>query len=364
MTMFSPPSPRPEIADPALSRPLWTTNSQRDPRLLWLDKNENIDPALSALTARLLAETAVEAVFTYPELAPLYHKLAAHAGVPADHLLLTAGSDGAIRAVFEAYIAPGDVIVHTLPTFAMYAVYSRMYGARVAPIEYRPSNHGPTLAAEDLCAHIRAVAPKLVCLPNPDSPTGTVFSPAEMETIINAAGEVGALILVDEAYHPFHADTVLPWVTRYPHLAVARSTGKAWGLAGLRLGYLAASPEIARILHKVRPMYEINTIAASLFGRMLDHAGAMQDSVARVLAGKRAFLDTMAALGFATFAGHGNFLHVAFGARAEAIYAALADRVLYRKSFAEPCLAGYSRFSAAPVELMAPVAECIAAVAR
>jgi histidinol-phosphate aminotransferase len=154
---------------------------------------------------------------------------------------------------------------------------------------------------------------------------------------------------------------VLPWVTRYPHLVVARSTGKAWGLAGLRLGFAAASPEVAIMLHKVRPMYEINTIAASLFGRMLDHEEAMRASVARVQDGKAHFLASMAELGFCTFAGHGNFLHVAFGEAGESIHRALADMVLYRKAFAEPCLAGFSRFSAAPRAMMAPVADRIRA---
>lgn len=132
---FASPTPRPEIANPALARPLWTTGTPRDPSLLWLDKNENVDPELSVLTHRLLAETPPEAVFTYPELAPLYHKLAEANGIPADHFVLTAGSDGAIRAVFEAYIAPGDVVLHTAPTFAMYPVYSRMVGARVVQAE-------------------------------------------------------------------------------------------------------------------------------------------------------------------------------------------------------------------------------------
>ena len=356
---FSPPPPRPEIADPALSRPLWTNGTPRDPQLLWLDKNENVDPELWALTHQLLAETAPEAVFTYPELAPLYHKLAQSTGLPADHLVLTAGSDGAIRAVFEAYIAPGDVVLHTTPTFAMYPVYARMYGAKVVLAQYQRNEVGPVLPVADLCAQIESTRPKLVCLPNPDSPTGTVFTSAEMETIITAAGNAGSLILIDEAYYPFHAETILPWVTRFPHLVVTRSTGKAWGLAGLRIGFAAAAPDVAILLHKVRPMYEVNTIAASLLERMLDHEPAMLASVDRIQDGKQAFLTAMASLGFPTWAGHGNFLHVDFGDKGEAVHSALAQVVLYRKAFAEPCLAGFSRFSAAPAPIMDKVASAI-----
>ena len=124
------------MADPAFFRPDWTKGVARDPALLWLDKNENTDPELAKLTSRILSEIDQSAIYTYPECTPLYRKLGTYLGVDADRLLLTAGSDGAIRAVFEAYINPGDTVLHTVPTFAMYGVYSAMYGAHVVPLAY------------------------------------------------------------------------------------------------------------------------------------------------------------------------------------------------------------------------------------
>jgi histidinol-phosphate aminotransferase len=166
-------------------------------------------------------------------------------------------------------------------------------------------------------------------------------------------------LLIDEAYFPFHAETCLPWVTRFSNLAVARSTGKAWGLAGLRIGYAAASPGVAQMLHKVRPMYEVNTVAVHAFEKMLDHEDAMLASVARLQAGKQTFLAAMRELGYRTLNGQGNFLHVAFGARAEKIHAALEPLVYYRKDFADPCLKGFSRFSATTPELFQPLIDRI-----
>lgn len=355
LSRFSPPNPRPAIADSRLVRPDWVGNSPRDPNRLWLDKNENADPVMNQLVASVIASVGAEAAFTYPDLGPVYRKLASLVGVDPQCLLLTAGSDGAIRAVFEAYISPGDVVLHTQPTFAMYSVYARIYGATSIGLAYEPSATGPVLASADLIAAIQAQRPRLVCLPNPDSPTGTVFAAAEMRQIIEAAGEVGALILVDEAYYPFHVETVLPWVVDYPHLVVCRSTGKAWGMAGVRVGYAAAHPDIAVMLHKVRAMYEVGALSASVFERMLDHEDAMRDSVARLTAGKAAFLDAMEELGFRTLRGEGNFLHVAFGDAAEVVHRALAEQVYYRKDFAEPCLQGFSRFSATTSAKFEPV---------
>ncbi len=360
-TTLPTPRPRAAIASPDLTRPNWTTGERRDPNMLWLDRNENTDPKLARVVAGIVAEVAPDVFHGYPESGPLYRKLAAYLGVGPENLLLSAGSDGAIRSVFEAYIDPGDVVVHSHPSFAMYAVYARMYGADARPVQYRPSNNGPALDAGTLIEAIGESRPRLVCLPNPDSPTGTVFCPAELRAIVEAAADAGAVMLIDEAYYPFYSETALPWINDYPHLVVTRSTGKAWGLAGFRIGYAACSPELATILHKVRPMYETNALAVAVFERMLDHEDEVMASVRRLQEGKSAFLEAMNEMGFRTLGGHGNFLHVAFGAKAGAIHEALRDLVYYRKDFNLPCLQGFSRFTSTTVEKFQPVIERIVA---
>lgn len=358
------PQPRPPVADPALARPDWTKAQPRDTARLWLDKNENLDPELARVVSNIMRTLPDEAYNTYPDTAALYDKLAASVGCGPDNLLLAAGSDGVIRSVFEAYVGEGDGVLHTAPTFAMYSVYARMYGARTIALAYVPSPSGPLLRAETMIETIRAQAPKLVCLPNPDSPTGTVFPLDELTAIVDAAGEVGALILVDEAYWPFHPESAVGLIEQAPHLVVARSAGKAWGCAGLRIGWAIASPEVAVMLHKVRPMYEVNTMAVHAFLRLLDHEGDMRASVARLEAGKKLFLESLEGLGLRVLKGAGNFSHVAFGAHAAAIHEALAPIAYYRRDFAEPCLAGFSRFSSTTPHLFRPVIDRVASVIR
>src|SRR5690348_13775237 len=133
------PHARPEVADAGLTRPDWVRNVSRDPRLLWLDKNENTDPEHIAAISRILAGIDPLAYTTYPEAPELYEKLARYLGVKPEQLLLAAGSDGIIRSVFESFVSPGDTVITTAPTFAMYDVYSRIYGARKVGLEYRPS---------------------------------------------------------------------------------------------------------------------------------------------------------------------------------------------------------------------------------
>ena len=350
-----PVEPRPSVGNPALTRPNWLKESPRDPKLLWLDKNENTDPELLALTKKVLAELDPLFLMTYPEMRDFYFKLGQLESIAPESLLLTAGSDGVIRTVFEAFVSPGDVVLHTVPTFAMYPVYSMIFGAKVVPLEYAPSDHGPSLSLDRVISTLVSVRPRLFCIPNPDSPTGTVFSPAEMEKLVEKCAELGTLILVDEAYHPFYPESCTGLVNKYPNLVVARTFSKAWGLAGLRTGYAIACPELTQILNKVRPMYEVNTVAIGYISRMLDFKADVLKSVKRLNEGKAYFNSEMEKLGFKTLNNQGNFTHVAFGAKQAQIFAALENLVLYRKDFKEPCLKGYSRFTSATREVYEPV---------
>jgi histidinol-phosphate aminotransferase len=363
---YAAPAARAAVADPELVRPDWTVATSRDPRLLWLDKNENIDLQLAELTTRVVTEVVnrldPKALSTYPESGRFYHKLARHLEMGADHLLLAAGSDGVIRSVFEAFVSPGDRVLHTSPTFAMYPVYGRMYGAKTATLDYQSSTDGPTLSVDTVLKGIIEFRPKVVCLPNPDSPTGTVFEAAALRRIIEAAGDVGALILVDEAYHPFCEVTAAPWVDEYEHLVVARTFAKAWGLAGLRIGHAVAAPSCVRLLHKVRPLYEVNTLAVAVMERMLDYVDEVRRSVRRLNDGRDHMLAAMEALGLRTVRAKGNFMHVAFGDAAPAVHAALKDMALYRLDHKEPCLKGFTRFTATTVEGFQPLIDRIEAV--
>jgi histidinol-phosphate aminotransferase len=351
--------PRKSLTNPDLKRPSALASVPRDPALLWLDKNENLDPLLMKVSREVLMEVPPEALATYPEAGAVYRSLAAWIGVSPDSLMLTPGSDGAIRLTFEAFVEHGDPVVHTSPTFAMYPVYSQMFGANVRTVEYRPSQAGPYLDVDELVRVIREHKPKLVCLPDPDSPTGTTLPPETLRAILTLCEEVGALFLIDEAYHPFYPWSAAEWTQTSKHLIIARTFAKAWGAAGLRIGYAIAHLDTIALLHKMRPMYEVSTIAVEYVQRLLNHRADMEATVARILDGKARFVDAMRALGFRVLPTSGNFVHVAFGDRAKAVHAALAPRVLYRANFDHPSLAGFSRFSAAPDEIMSQVTRLI-----
>ena len=353
------PKPRAAIADKALSRPDWTVSDRNTNGVLALDKNETTDKAFHQVIAEVLKALPVDSIVEYPECAPYYRLLADHLDIRPHNLLFTAGADGAIRMVFEAFLSPGEKVLLTSPTFAMFSIYACMYGGHVIYLPYEASETGPLLTADTICQSLVVHRPRLFCLSNPDSPTGTIFQAGELTRIIQTAADIGAVILVDEAYYPFSNVTALNLIHTFPNLVISRTFAKAWGLAGLRLGYAAANSEMANILHKVRPMYEVNGLALAAMAKMIIRKGDMEMSVRRIHDGKAYFLERMRGNGFRVLEGAGNFLHVDFGETRNAIHAALKGKVLYKTSFPDACLEGFSRFSAAPKPVMAELANLV-----
>jgi histidinol-phosphate aminotransferase len=339
---------RPSFLSSSLVRPDWTKDLTRDESKLWLNKNENPDPILNEKIQSLIGSVKNFAINTYPETAKIYEKLAKMDHLHAKNFLLTQGSDGAIRAVFDVFVAPGDIVLHTNPTFAMYDVYSKMYGAKEVSFDYQYTDEGPKFDVEKFFEFIKHQKPKLVCLPNPDSPTGTILSENKMNELLQLTNEIGSLLLIDEAYFPFYKTTVIKEVNTFHNLLVCRSFSKAWGAAGFRVGYLAGHSSLIELLHKSRPMYELSTFSSELINLLLDCQDDVLKSVERLEEGRKYFTKELEALGFTVTKSYGNFLHVNFGKCEEKIAAALKDVVLYRTEFNNAsCLKGFSRFSLA-----------------
>lgn len=353
------PTPRACLLDNFLVRPDWTKSSTRDPSLLWLDKNENTDPQLQEFIKTILHEISKNSLFTYPDPYFVYQKIAKYAGVSIENILITPGSDGVIRSVFETFINEGDIVLHTSPTFAMYPVYCKIFGARPITLNYIRKNDEPYLCFENILKHLSDFKPKLICLPNPDSPTGTTFPNNQIKQIVKQASLQGTIVLIDEAYFEFYKSSVVEMLNDYKNLIIARTFAKAWGLAGLRIGYSLASPEITKYLHKIKPMYEVGNFSLSFMDIMLSYEDEMKASVDRLLEGKNYFSSSMTSLGFKTLKNYGNFQHVNFGDKREKIHQILADLVLYRKDFSDECLKDYSRFSITTKDIFSKIVSRI-----
>lgn len=318
---------------------------------LRLDKNENLTGIPEGVLTDLRNLLTQECLTAYPHVAPLYQSLADHTGVEPGQVFLASGSDGAIKAVFEAYVEPHDDVLLLNPTYAMFSVYARMFQAVPVEVSYEK---GPALSLKKVLDHLRP-STKLLCIANPNSPTGTAFGRSEMEQLIEAANRSGSLILVDEAYAEYYGETVADLLRTRPNLIITRTFSKALGLASVRLGYALSSEEIVAALFKVRPLYEINAMAARYGQYVMEHPELVTRHLQEVAKAK-AFLEAaVARMGLAMPPSSTNFVLIDVGSREKAVRIRdfmRRQKILIKAGFEHPSMAPFIRVTIGSAEQM------------
>jgi histidinol-phosphate aminotransferase len=339
--------------DGTSDRPAWASGPGAETVLL-LDRNENRDPVLTLFIRDLVAKLDMSKVSDYGNAEPLRSKLAADLGVETKQITLAAGSEVSIRDVFAAFVGPGEAVVCPVPTYIMVPAYCSQFGAKLIGIDYERSAHGPSLDVNAMCRAVGGCRPRLVYLPNPNSPTGTVVPAADLRRVIETAAGIGAVCMIDEAYYPFHDFSVVPWLADHPNLIVSRTFSKAWGMAGLRLGMLIGGPRIMSVLAKLRPLNEAGALTLAVADRLLDHKDRIAASVLRLGDGKAAFCDAMERCNLTVHRGFGNFCLVDFGEADRQVMEAM-DHVAVFRRIDHPSMVGMQRITATTRQLFAPI---------
>lgn len=233
----------------------------------------------------------------YPEPEPLYAKLASWLNIPREMLLITAGADGGLKSIFEVFVEPGDEVVTASPSYAMYPLYSQMVGAVREEVRF---HEDLSLPLESVLSRISPKT-KLVVLANPNQPIERVYSSSEIDRLLKACAQNNTLLVMDEAYHHFCPETALPWVSECENLIIVRTFSKAFGAAGIRLGYLVSNPKNIRHLNKIRPMYETHSFAILVGLYLLENDHLMESYVGEVKQARRHLTLVLRQLGFEVF---------------------------------------------------------------
>ncbi len=309
-----------------------------------VDQNENPWELPDAFKDEVLARMRRAPWGRYPEFVPrgLLEALARFAGWRPDGVLVGNGSNELISVLLQATVGEGKGVALPQPTFTLYASMARTLGARVITVPLTADLRFDVDAL--LQAHARDGADVvIVCSPN--NPTGSHLPEAGLRRLLQG---FRGLVVVDEAYHEFAGWSAVPLLAEFPHLVVLRTFSKAMGLAGLRVGYLLARPELATELDKVRLPYNLNrfsTIAAELALERYDDL--LAPTVARIVEERARLRDLIAAVpGFTPWPSEANFLLVRSAWPPGEVLAALSARgVLARDVSRYPMLADCLRVS-------------------
>ena len=246
-----------------------------------LDAMENpyrLPPALAREMGECLAGVAVNR-YPDPQAPELRARVRAAMRIPGElEILLGNGSDEIIQIVSLALARPGAVALAPEPSFVMYRMSAVAAGLRFEGV---PLNADFTLDERALLFAVERHRPALTWLAYPNNPTGNLFP---REAIVRVARASPGLVVVDEAYFPFSGGaTLADEIARHPNLLLVRTVSKL-GLAGMRLGLAAGTPEWIGELEKLRPPYNVNALTAAAAALVLANAGILEEQTRAIVA--------------------------------------------------------------------------------
>ena len=295
-----------------------------------LDAMENPYTLPQALRDELGQRLAAVALNRYPvpSYTLLKDKLCRHMSVPAGFdVLLGNGSDELISIISVACAQAGAKVLAPEPGFVMYGVSARFAGLEYIGV---PLKADFTLDRDAMLVAIAAHRPAITYLAYPNNPTGTLYDAADIEAVIRAVGDDG-IVVVDEAYQPFAQESFMPRLPEFNNLVVMRTVSKL-GLAGIRLGYMAAAAALLQEFDKVRPPYNINVLTQAAAEFVLDHTAELDRQAAALRNARTGLAVALAALdGVEVFPSAANFLLIRL-ANADKVFAGLLQRKVLVKN--------------------------------
>lgn len=276
----------------------------------WVKLNTNECPyppspnVVAALQREIGADGAALRLYPNPTSAPLRAVVARlHAtecpGLTAQHVCIGNGSDDVLNLLVRAFCTQDAAAGFTLPSYSLYPVLVEIQDGRSTVIEFDRSLRLPV----DRIAQSKARA---FFLTSPNAPTGVAFSNAEIERVL---ASFRGLLVVDEAYAPFATENAVPLLARHPNLVVVRTLSKAYALAGIRVGYALAHPEIIDLLDRVRDSYNVSRLSQVAAIAALEDAAYYRGIIARVKATRdQAVAEFAGRRGWFTYPSQSNFI--------------------------------------------------------
>lgn len=296
-------------------------------QIVKLASNENpLGPSPVALAA---ARAALDESHLYPDGGGFALKaaLSAKLGVSPAQITLGNGSNDVLDLAARVFLSPEVSAVFSEHAFALYPLVTQAAGAQARVAAVHDGSRGPRYG-HDLAAMAALIDAdtRLVFVANPNNPTGTYLRRDELRSFLERLpGHVVAV--VDEAYFEYVAEpdypNALDWLGDFPHLIVTRTFSKAYGLAGLRVGYAVSSPNIADLLNRVRQPFNVNAPGLVAAAAALSDAEHLRRTVDLNRAGLEQLAGAFAARGIAHIPSVGNFITLDLGRPAAPVYAAL-----------------------------------------
>ncbi|SFM39345.1 histidinol-phosphate transaminase [Thermodesulforhabdus norvegica] len=314
------------------------------PEPVKLASNENpLGPSPRALEA---LKSALDQVNRYPDGSGYYlrKKISSKLGVPFEGIVLGNGSNEIIEMILKGFTEDGDNILVPQPSFLIYSIVAQIMAVDARPVPLKDFRIDLDAMAEMVDERTR-----IVVINNPNNPTGTVISRGELERFLEKVPS-DLIVVLDEAYIEFVEDGVCPRSTDYidmegPWIVGIRTFSKAYGLAGLRIGYSLSAPQVADILNRVRQPFNVNHLAQIAALAALDDEDFLAKTVGLVLEERRGLYSGVEKLGLSYVPSETNFFLIRLPVKARVVYERLLRKGVIARAMDSYGLDYYLRVS-------------------
>ena len=276
--------------------------------------------------------------------------------VAPEQLILTNGVDEAIHLLCTTYLSPGDEMLTLAPTFSMYEINAIACGASARKVEYLPGYRFPL---QKLIENINEKT-RLICIANPNNPTGTVASRGDLMKLVEAAPN--AAVLIDEAYFEFYGESVMARVGFAPNLFVSRTFSKAYGMAGLRIGAMCGPAEQIALIKRAVSPFNVNCVALACIPEALADPLFIVTAVAEVRESRKLLENSLRELGIDFIPSSANFVLAFLGSRKDEVIKTLAQRNIFVRDRENECGNGAVRISLGSRSETQRVVDCLRSV--
>jgi histidinol-phosphate aminotransferase len=244
-----------------------------------------------------------------PEFFELRHALAEHHGLGPEHIMVGEGIDGLFGYLVRLFTGPGDKVVTSAGAYPTFNFHVAGYGGELVTVPYRDDREDTEALIEVAKAH----NPKLVYLANPDNPMGTWWQADVVEAMVERIPN-GSLLVLDEAYGEFAPDGVMPRIDPFDSRVLRfRTFSKAYGLAGIRVGYAIGEPELINEFNKIRNHFGLGCVAQAACVAALEDSEHLNNVVANVSEARERLYQIASENGLDALASATNFVAIDCG---------------------------------------------------
>lgn len=306
-----------------------------------LDLNENL-MYCSPKVLDSLKNISPEEIAMYPEANELIEKLAKQNNLSPENVIVTNGGDDAIRCILDTYVDHQEHAILATPTYPMFKILLQQRNARIIEVLY---NQDFSFPAENFLSAL-GKGVRMAVIVNPNNPTGNSIQKEDLMRILEKAQASEVLIVLDETYCHYASKTYIGLVKEFDNLIVMQTFSKAFGLTGLRLGYIASNKFNIGQLNKINLPFPVNGIAIRAAMAALDDTGFIETAINEVQEEKEFLCKELQELKLMVTLTDINFLLVYFGNQCDLVQQSLAQRgVLVKNLNLIPMMQGYLRIS-------------------